>query len=317
MLNPTISKLIKLRLAQAGRISQSIGLVYILIAVFLLSGIIFKFLEDLHVRPNPLYGLYFGILPFFIQMNRKDQYFLKTLDVNIRLLFILEYLILSLPFLCILLAFKNFQASGVLLLCSVFSAFIPILKQNGNTFRKNLSLGFIPIHLFEIRMGIRKHFFTVLLLFLPALIFSFYMGVMPVFVFFFTLICTTFYDDIEDRPLIEEYATNSFIHKKIKSHIIFFQMLLLPHYLMFLIFHSSYWYFLPICILVSSMIFAFAIVYKYKVYYPGRVKAFNGTAMAIFSFSMLNPLFAPLTIFMLIHYYRKAIKNMQLFYAGI
>ena len=57
------------------------------------------------------------------------------------------------------------------------------------------------------------------------------------------------------------------------------------------------------------LINSFAIFYKYAAYHPSRQNLHSETAIGIFSFSSLVPFFAPVCIFYLIVYARRAFQN--------
>ncbi|MEL6987294.1 MAG: hypothetical protein AAGK97_05640 [Bacteroidota bacterium] len=306
-----LSKILSFRIRQAYRFIQSIGAIYILLVAFVISGVFLNFLQSVLTSANPFYGLLFLLFPIGIHISRKDQGFLKLMDVPKQLLYLLEYNIISLPSYFILMLSNNWKgmlylAIGILLIA------MTNLQWKNNV--RVWNLNWIPAASFEIRSGVRKQFISIAFIYVLALGFSFFVGTLPLFLFFLALILASFYEDIEDKFLIEHYASKQFLNKKILHHVGFTQLLLLPHYFTFLIFNSSYYLILIACIVFISMVQAFAIIYKYNGYYPGRRKALNSVAVGIFTLAVMVPFFFPITFIMLFWYYQKAKKNLNLFY---
>ena len=307
----TINKIVDFRLRQFKRVLDSIGIFYFLFALFLLSGVLLNFLANTFEGAKPWLGLLFFLLPLNLHLKRMDWAFLDKLNINKSLLFFYEYNLLSLPFYILLLMSENWLALLILFVGNLSLTIIPVYKWKLNTLKWNLS--FIPIKAFEIRCGLRNQFFGILLLYIICLGLSFFIGTLILFIFLFSLAVSSFYNDIEERTLINSFSVRNFLWHKALLHISIIQLALLPHYLLFLFFHLQYLFFIPALILVSIMIQAFAIVYKYKTYYPGRRKVFNTTPVGIFSMAMLIPFFFPITFLMLFWYSHLAHKNMKLF----
>jgi hypothetical protein len=307
----TINKIVDFRLRQFKRVLDSIGIFYFLFALFLLSGVLLNFLANTFEGAKPWLGLLFFLLPLNLHFKRMDWAFLDKLNINKSLLFFYEYNLLSLPFYVLLLMSENWLALLILFTGNLSLIIIPVYKWKLNTQKWNLS--FIPIKAFEIRCGLRNQFFGILFLYIICLGLSFFIGTLILFIFLFSLIVSSFYNDIEEKTLINSFTVSNFLWRKTLLHISIIQLALSPHYLLFLFFHLQYWFFVPALLLVSVMIQAFAIVYKYKAYYPGRRKVFNTTPVGVFSMAMLIPFFFPITFLMLFWYSHLAHKNMKLF----
>jgi uncharacterized membrane protein len=123
------------------------------------------------------------------------------------------------------------------------------------------------------------------------------------------------FDAIENKELLEGAVLRKhWLRSKILEQTGVFHLTMLPPYFLFLLFHYSYWYILAAVFVIVSGFLTFAISYKYAHYYPGRKKSNNQLPVALFLLFLLNPFFAPATLVFLWVYYRRAVKNMKLYY---
>ena len=188
-----------------------------------------------------------AIFSFFIiasiHSTRKDAHFLKSLDISRPLLFLAEYSFFLLP-VTILLFFlgKNIPAIywqlGMLPIL-----FFPTGKLKSNKIAPLINLDKIPVKYFEIKLGLRRMFFAIGLIYLVTLGCSFFIGTLILFSILLLLMLPVFFQDFEPKEIIVlEYEKGDFIRNKVVNHFLIFQIVMLPHYLLFLFYHQEMWY---------------------------------------------------------------------------
>jgi len=251
-----------------------------------------------------------------IHSIRKDAHFLKSLKVSRPLLFFAEYSLLLLP-VSILLFFLGKITPAIYWQLGM----LPVLLFRAGNFKNNkiaplVNLDKIPPKYFEIKLGLRKMLFVIALLYFVALGCSFFIGTMILFSIFLVMILPTFFEYFEPKEMIVlEYEKGNFIKNKVVSHLLIFQITLLPHYLMFLFFHLEMWYLVLACFVALSLGIIFNIVYKYASYRPHAPKIFSNTFQAVFLATLVMPGLVIASIGLIIYFWRKANKNLAYYYA--
>ena len=97
-----------------------------------------------------------------------------------------------------------------------------------------------------------------------------------------------------------------------------FNAFLAPHYLLFLFFHTAYWYLLLTAIIVAFLLFCVCLFYKYAGFSPGRILVNHQIILAlslVALFSPLMPVFLPGLLIYLVVLWRRAYKNLEYYYA--
>lgn len=308
--------IIHFRLRQAFRMLKSVG--WLLVLALPLFGVYFLgILQATKTTNSIIIGLVLSLIIGSIHFYRKDGDFLKHLSVPSKLIFLIEYngllLTTSLPILILYGKWEIFSiANGAAFLMVLFK---PGLLANQQSSTRPIPK-FIPVELFEWRSGLRKYYSYAIIIYLVGLIFCNYIGSALAVTILWAMMSVSFYEEIESKELLENiHFKYGLLKRKVISHSLLFHFLLLPHYVLFLVFHGQYWYILTIAIGLSQLLLAFSIFYKYAVYRPGRRRTYNQTATGLFIGGFLIPFLAPGSIWYLFTFWRRAIKRIKYFYA--
>ncbi len=308
--------IIQFRFKQLFRMLKSVG--WLLLLAIPLFGV--YFLGILQAAKTTNAYVIAGVLSFIlisIHFYRKDGRFLQHLNVSRRLIFLIEYNIALLPTtLPLLIMYGKWE----IFLITHSVAFLIVFLNPGIFAKQNSKVrpipNFIPIELFEWRSGLRQYFYYAIGLYVLGLVFCNFIGTTLIVTILFGMMAVSFYEEIEPKELLENiHFKSNVINRKIGTHSALFHVLLLPQYLLFLLFHSNYWYLLLIAIMLSELLLLFAIFYKYAVYRPRRRRTFNQTATGLFLGGFLIPFLAPGSLWYLITFWRRAVKRIKYFYA--
>src|SRR5699024_5703791 len=115
------------------------------------------------------------------------------------------------------------------------------------------------------------------------------------------------YNQLESKELIEIYSTNSsFLSSKLKDHSVFIQLLFLPLYLLFVVFHYQFWYLLIYLIIIFELSFCFGLFYNYSQIQISNSNIHNHFPFALFFIVFI--VFFPIGCFIIYLYWTKAQK---------
>lgn len=249
---------------------------------------------------------------FSLHTTRSDKAFLKSASVPTKLLFFLEYLILSTPFL-IYFAFNQH-------LIAFFSSLIALLviSLSNLTFKaqqfRSVSFSVIPAFMFEWRSGLRQSWLLVVLSYLGSMVFY----ASPTIIILCNLLLiinfATFYLYGEDRVLVQLLGLRpiQFLFFKAKYAILFSVLLVFPSVLVLFIFHPDLWFVVALLLIINVCMQIFAVIQKYAVWDSNANLQGNMTLYLFYFISFVIPFLLPVGIFLFIRAYRKAIKNLSL-----
>jgi len=312
----TIFTFLHFRIKQFSRSIREIGIPLFLILLLVTTGLTFKILVFLSEVQGIEMGIFSLVIIASIHLARKDTHFLKSLTVSRPLLFLAEYSLLLLPVSILLLFLGKIEPAIYWQL-----GMLPVLLFPAGNFKNNkiaplVNLDKIPFKYFEIKLGLRRMFFGIVSLYVLALGCSFFIGTLILFSIFLLLILPAFFQEFEPKEMIVlEYEKGNFLRNKICSHLLIFQIALLPHYLLFLFYHFEMWYLGLACFVVLSLGIIFNIVYKYASYRPSVSKIFSNTFQTVFLATLFMPGLVLASIGMIIYFWRKANKNLVYYYA--
>ena len=192
----------------------------------------------------------------------------------------------------------------------------PRISQSGPG--KYLALNKLPDTLFEFKGGIRKIFIPTFLIYICTLAASYYMVAIFVAAMLLGLSFTGFFIDLEAKEYLKIYFLEgqSLLGQKVLHYSLLMFCLLIPHMILFLIFHLEYWYLLPVAPLFLITIVNVCLLYKYAHYRPINAKVYNTVPVAFCLMGMVLPFFFPVIILYLIYYWFKAQKNLKVYYVG-
>ena len=252
--------------------------------------------------------------------NRKDRFFLEQLSLPIFIIFCLDYWILCSPFVACFIFWDKWQN---LLILGIGLSLLVLIKPSYHKGINKKTLHFfwlewIPIELFEWRTGLRKNIGLFSLVYFLGLGLCFYPITTPIFVFLMAWVATTFFQFFENKDLL--LAVNhdkKLLQKKTIGSLKIFNILLLPHYLLFIFFNPQpiYLGILALVSLVAQLILIFSISLKYKTYSFHEHKVYNSFPLVIFVACWPIPFLWPIPFFMLFHFWKKAKENLIYLYA--
>ena len=311
-----LKTILQFRLKQFWRLLKTIGWGLLIIALPLAFVMVMVIL-DLIRRHDPLLsGGVILVLLLSMHWNRKDGAWLNHLLKRPAQLFLIEYnaflLLLSIP---VFLIFGNWITPIMIHFGGSLIAFLPILNRSQSR-KSGVSLNFIPVEAFELRTGFRKLFWAYVLLYIFGLVICKFVFGALVITILFGLLVTAFYDEVEPKELVENiHFKTDILKRKIWLHSLVLHGILSPHYILFLIFHTQYWWLLLTAILIAESFLLYALMYKYAHYLPNRKRVYNSTSLSIYSIGFIVPFFFPASLYSLISMWRKAIKRIHFFYA--
>ena len=278
-----------------------------------LSFPIILFLGIIMVVKLPIFYLYptlFLFLTIFFHFNRKDIKFLKKTFVKYWwTVVILENTIIYLFFLTANINYK-FEVFGFSFLFLLFA--ISFINPN---IKPKLSpkWNFIPNYLFEWKSFLRKNPIISIITFLLLLGSGYDKAMM---IFFGILILdyySTIFENNENKEMLEMYFKKYNFDFKIRKNLIFYNLLLLPTYLFFLVKNYEYTLYLLYYISFMNLYFLLILTRKYKIYnHKEKTNYYNMGVFIEYFFCSMTIIPA---IFVLKENIKTARKNIK-FYVG-
>lgn len=311
-----LNRIIDFRLRQFWRILKSIGAIYFILLVFVCLGFFLGLVESVIRSTSPWVGLIGVLIVSSIHFSRKDGGFLRLLGIKRVKLYFWEYLLLLLPLSFLFLVGHNIGAIAVQTIGMTLIAFLPNPEFGGEHFANRLDFAILPKDAFELRSHLRKNLIILGLVYLGSLFAGQFTVVPLTMVIIMALLFVALFDEVEGKALFESVHFRwGILRRKIILYVGLFQLLLLPQTLLFLFFHFEYWYIMVAVLFVCSTSIVFNVLYKYAQYAPYRRRVYNSMASSIFFAFALVPFLYPVTLLYLLFYWRKARKNLRLFYA--
>jgi hypothetical protein len=207
--------------------------------------------------------LYFSILLVF-HINRKDIPFLKKIFIgNWRLLIFLESAFIYTLF---IMANINYKIEKFGLLMFLAIVLLCFLQPKSKPF-PTLQWNFISNNLFELKSYIRKNTWMFILTYI-ILIASAYHRVSLILCGIFLLdYLSHVYENNENKEMLEVYFKKISLKEKIHKNVFFFNALLLPTYLGFLVLNFDESLYLLYYISFMNCYFLLILTRKYKLYH--------------------------------------------------
>ncbi len=303
---------LKLRCLQLGRLVADLGILRCMIWLFFGGALLFQ--AAAFLRGQPLAGLAIGCLPALWHWQRQDLAFLQVLLPNFRLALVLEYACLNLPILAFMLFIGAYPvALGITVLTAIlplipsFSAFqFPQKKQKrGANWWLRLN--------FEAWVGIRRFWPELVLVYILMLLTLHFEASLFVGLVILTVFLGKHYNYQEDYWVFQKRFERSQITSLVGRQLFFLQIFFAPARLCFLFHHADIWYLLLPEMLFTSVLMAFAVVYKYSVFWPDpRETVSNSLPMSLFLMGLCVPFFIPVCLWQLIVRWQKARYRIRL-----
>ncbi len=296
--------LIQLRLKQLYRILAEVGIGMLLVLAFIVGLCSLSLMASLSKTEHWAWAFLCTVPALSIHFSRKDKKYLSHISAqNVTLIFAVEYLCTAIPLAILLSFFQTFQTVLLGVLLSIFVAFLPILdlKSKKTPF---LTYNFIPLYLYEWRLGFRKDgigaaFFTVNFLALLGVQLE---GSILVFSLLSSFLFVNIYNFCEPKEWLEIPFS---LWKKIKLHLLVWTLILFPQAVLFCIFYAELWYFTVIAWYFTAMSIAFCLAYKYSVWSPVRYEVGISMPASLFIGMMLVVFTSPACIFAIYYYWKK------------
>lgn len=217
----------------------------------------------LKLPSNNFYPILFFLLVTIFHFNRKDIPFLKkTFIGNWQLILFLENAFIYTLFLLININYKIEYLGLILLFGFLMLCFVYPKYQR----RWLLKWNFIPNYLFEWKSYLRKNSWIAIII----IIISVFSGYHPATLIFFGIFVLEYismvFENNESKEMLEMYFKKYDIKFKIRKNLLFLNFLLLPSYLVFLIFNYQEIFYLIYYFVFMNLYCFLIITRKYKVY---------------------------------------------------
>lgn len=309
-----VNQLLKIRGKQLTRLIVEIGVFRTVFLTCLVCFALFAIFMNLEEHSSGKVTLsLFSLLILAIHFYRKDKTFIKTVADRPKVIFFIEYTLLSLPILSMLIYYQYW--SFILFFVLTLSA-VPFFNIKSKIYDRNPYLQkLIPNCNFEWKAGMRTSLFFIVPLWFIGIFTSFVTASVPIVIFIISIIIFGFYEKAEPLPILlaNELDSKTFLKQKVKNHLFSFSLVLLPLILAFLIFNIQYYYIVLIEFVFFSTILTYTILLKYAFYRP------NSQLKAAQIFTMLGvlsifiPFLLPVIIILIIKFLFQAIHNLTFY----
>lgn len=307
-----ITELINIRAKQLSRMTKDLGIFWSLFFVVLFGGIGWIVVLQLLETPNKFVIVALFLLAILaLQLKRKDRGFVRLIADFPPKVFWVEYLILSIPLLVILLVLGEWL---MMLLVPIILLGISFVHFSTNhRALNNFLIEWIPSEAFEWKAGVRKYFYLLVILQFIGLLGFYYVGPIPVVVYFLGVFIIGFYQECESELLlmVGERNPNQFLLRKIFLGLGLFALMISPMVVLFLLFHPGYWYIPLLLFLLIGSVLVYVILLKYAFFEANTIKSSN-VFWAIWGIGALFlPPFLPVVWVLSIYFYFKATNKLK------
>lgn len=229
--------------------------------------------------------LYFSIVLIF-HINRKDIPFLKKIFIHrFKLIIFLESAVVYTIFLMTNINYR-IEKFGVIMFAAliVFCFFQPKSKQF-----PTLNWNFISNDLFEWKSYFRKNTWIFILTYIILILSAYHRATLILCGIFLLDYISHVYENNESKEMLEVYFKKFSFKDKIYKNTVFFNLLLLPTYIGFLVLNSTDSLYLLYYMLVMNSYFSLIITRKYKLYHHREKSSYFSIAVFIefFVYSVL------------------------------
>ncbi len=315
--------LLSIRIKQLFRLFSGIDFIrlFFLLAIVVLAG--YMLLQwSSNEEYTKAWIIVHSLIFIFIHLSRSDKKFIKLITPWPALLFFVEYLFLSLPFLVIFVIHHNWP--GLLLIpMLLLISFVDLhLRFNYQGLMRILPAysksriftmpGTGNPYLFEWNSSLRVYLPFIGFIYLVIVCFSFTGYVSHIGIILLSVLISTFYFQGESRIFIEQFSSSpkKFLVRKIALNIRYLTIIYLPIITISLVFQTEMWYLLLLALCISYAIQVLIIVIKYSLFRENSNLERNSLIHIISVICLLLPFIWPLPVFIGIRSYRKAIKNL-------
>lgn len=305
-----MSYFLLIRLKQFYRIFLELGIVRSLFFLTSLLFLYYLYLKYYYLYHALIIPLSYVLIIASLHVSRKDKEFLQVFIPNFRLILLLEYLLITLPYFFVALIINQWMhLIGVLIFLSILVLFFPLL----NFTSKNRIIIKYRFKIPEWYAGIRRYAFIFILLNTISIIFFQNMSVQIGIIVLISLILMSFFTDCEGKEMLESFSlkSNQFIRKRIILHLKYAFFIFIIPICNLLIFNQDVYYLFIILVFIVLSMQLFAIYVKYAFYEQGEELSQNATFHILFFIGFIFPFFTPVAVYFLFHYRKKAIENLN------
>lgn len=311
--------LLQFRIKQGYRVLQSLGFgIFVVFIPILFLGAL-ALLQFLWKTPAPWGSILMLSSLVSVHYKRRDRFFLEQLITTTRpyRIYALEYSLLTGPFLVCFIYWEQWLNLTISILTVIVLTIIPPpyqQKKNNSSWQTWIPVYWIPARLWEWRSGLRQQGWWIFILYGLGFLGVTYALVTPVLTLILTITICHFHQKIAPKEIIQASNKNGcFLSHKIRLNCLFFQGILLPHYVLFLVYQwdSQTLLVLLMLMIISSCWISFRICLQYSSYTYQAEQDYNLVPFVIFVVGSLIPFFWPLLPFLWIHYWRKAQQQLN------
>lgn len=308
--------ILSLRFKQFYRAISEVGFIRVIIVIPFVAMIVLGLMENILRRGMWEAFVFLILILTSLHFNRKDKHFLKVLEGRRFIVYIVEYLLASLPFL-IWFTYEQvwYQLAASLATIIVLPFFNwTFVYQNAKAwlrFPKFMATDF------EWMMGVRKNIGYIIPVYIVALILSYLTVSVLAGLLLLAMITTTFYlEPGETRNFLHIYAKSpqSLMRLKIIRAVGLYLFFTIPLSIAFLIFHGQYWYLLLAVLIIGSVIQLTSVTLRYVTYEPKESNQRNAILLGFLLICWLTPFLQPVPLLMTVTYYKKAVNRLQNYY---
>ena len=302
-----------LRLRQTGRLLKSAGILYLLLAIFLTTAFWIKGIILLNELSWTVFAGGLAVILIMIHLQRKDHHWIRIHFDRPFEVYLVDYLLIGLP----LLAFYLFQGKFIHSLVIPLVAGIMAIFPKKEIYLKQVPLHslhkLIPVNLFEIKCATKENPFFVIAIILSTGLAPLHIALLVLHLLMIQFLIFQSYRYIEPKEILGH--TSVFLNTKILANLKFLLIASIPIYLLTILFHWQFAYFIPVHLLFGSLLLIFTIGYKYSSYRPDYVLVQSGIQQTLFLLFMYLPGMVLVCLIWTIRSYLKAKKNLSYYYA--
>ncbi len=310
-----IKSLLLLRSNQCYRYLNEIGFGIIIVAIFILTGVIFTALQKVLAIPAIVAPIFSLLILISIEIRRRDTFFLKSIFESkkgfIRFKFIESVLIISPILIFQGLFFKWHIVLLIISICSMNACF-PFHLFNSQQKERKPDFNSIPLTLFEVKFYIEKKTWVFVLIWALLILGAIHISLWIIGMLFLCTLPVEIYSPIESREMIN--YRSFFVRKKILDSIIFFVLFVSLPTVVTLVFNHTNLVVLLYGIIAMFLSLILSVGKKYSSYYGVNEFVPSTTSTMILTFLMLAPGGILITLSACIYYYIRAEKHMKNIY---
>jgi hypothetical protein len=249
-----------------------------------------------------------------IHSRRSDKKFLQINIPLVNMIYISEYLIISIPIIVCFLLNKQWMLSLCLVIFCLLINKISINARRKSDTLNSFILKRLPFKMFEWKSGVRQFHSFLIIVWLLGATFSFFEASVPLCIFIIgTLVCE-FYKRNESWQILLCYQKNSdkLLYSKIKQYFLLYTVINLPLIIIYLFFHIELWYIVCAEYIIFLSIHTYCIFLKYA-YYDLNKSETNSVFMLIGFFIGLIPITTPVLWIVSIYLMIKSRNNLKFY----